>query len=121
MESLNEFYEIVLDPKGRKYCGITLEWDYKNRTVDLIMPNYVPKKLKEFDHPNPSRPQHALHRSPPRFSKAQKPVPDNESTHFLKERTKRIQHIVVSFLYYGRAIDLTIKKNLIKLSSQQST
>ena len=53
VESLNKFYEIVLDPKGSKYCGITLEWEYENRTVDLSMPNYVPTKLKEFDHPNP--------------------------------------------------------------------
>ena len=52
VESLNKFYEIVLDPTGIKYCGITLEWNYKNRTVDLSMPNYVPTKLKDFDHPN---------------------------------------------------------------------
>ena len=26
VESLKKFYEIVLDPTGSKYCGITLEW-----------------------------------------------------------------------------------------------
>ena len=53
VESLKKFYEIVLDPTGIKYCGITLERDYKNRTVDSSIPNYVPTKLKEFGHPNP--------------------------------------------------------------------
>ena len=37
--SLKKIYEIVLDPLGRKYCVITLKWDYENRTVDLSMPN----------------------------------------------------------------------------------
>ena len=68
VESLKKFYEIVLDPTGRKYCGITLEWDYKNKTVDLSILDYIPMKLKEFDHPHPSRPQHSPHKSPPRFS-----------------------------------------------------
>ena len=84
VESIKKFYEIVVDPKRSKYCGIELEWDYENRTVDLSMPHYVPTKLKEFDHPNPLRPQHALHRAPPRFSNSQKPVPDNDSPQLSK-------------------------------------
>ena len=36
VESLKKFYEIVLYPTGRKYCRITLEWDYKNRTVQKL-------------------------------------------------------------------------------------
>ena len=91
VESLNKFHEIVLDPTGSKYCGITLEWDHKNRTVELSMPNYVPTKLKEFDHPNPSRPQHAPHKVPPCFSNSQKTVPVNDSPQLSKENTKSIQ------------------------------
>ena len=68
VKSLKKFYEVFLDPTGSKYCGITLEWDKKNRTVDLSMPHYVPTKLKEFDHPKPSKPQHAPHKAPTRFS-----------------------------------------------------
>ena len=120
VESLKTFYEIVLYPTGSKYCGITLEWDYDNRTVDLSMPKYVPKKLKEFDHLNTSRPQHAPHKSPPRFSNSQKSVPVNDSPQLSKERTKLIQQIVGSLFYYGRSIDLTIIKNLNTLASQES-
>ena len=83
------------------------------------MPNYVPTKLKEFDHLNPSRPQHAPHKAPPRFSNPQKPIPFDKSPQLLKERTKRIQQIVVSLLYYGRAINLTIIKTLNTLVTQQ--
>ena len=48
IKSLKQFYEIELDITGTKYCGITLEWDYANRTVDLPIPKYVPTKLKEL-------------------------------------------------------------------------
>ena len=68
VESFKKFYEIMLDPTEGKYCGITLEWDYENRTVDLSMPHCVPSKLKEFDHPKPSKPQHAPHKAPPPFT-----------------------------------------------------
>ena len=84
VESLNKLYEIVLDPTGSKYCGITMEWDYENRTVDLSITNYVPTKLKEFDHPKPSRPQHAPHKAPRRFSNPQKPVPVDDSPQLSK-------------------------------------
>ena len=92
----------MLDPTGSKYCGIMLEWDYENRTVDLSVPNYVPKKLKEFDHPDPSRPHHVPYKATPSFSNSQKPVPADDSPPLSKERTKCIQNIAGSFLYYGR-------------------
>ena len=61
----------MLDPTGSKYCGITLEWDYKNRTVDLSMPKYVPTNLKDFGQLNPLIPQHAPYKAPPFFSNSQ--------------------------------------------------
>ena len=38
---LKEHYEITEDWKGTKYCGITFNWDYKNREVHMSMPGYV--------------------------------------------------------------------------------
>jgi hypothetical protein len=37
------------------------------------------------------------------------------------EKHKRVQKIIGSFLYYGRAVDLTILKTLNSLARQQST
>ena len=84
------------------------------------MPKYVPSKLKEFNHPTPSRPQHSPYPSAPRFKNSQKPVPEDNTTLLLPDKIKRIQQIVGSFLYYGRAIDLTIIKALNTLATQQS-
>ena len=40
---LKEFYEMEEDWTGGLYCGITLEWNYKEQYVCIKMPNYVPK------------------------------------------------------------------------------
>ena len=44
-ELLGTFYEYKLDWSGTKYLGITLRWDYQNRTVDLSMPGYIQRGL----------------------------------------------------------------------------
>lgn len=59
IDTLASFYEITVDWEATKYCGITLEWDYKNRTVDLSMPNYVTDALHHFQHPVSIQPVHA--------------------------------------------------------------
>jgi hypothetical protein len=38
MECIKKNYNIYSDWNGRAYCGLTLEWDYKNGTVYLYMP-----------------------------------------------------------------------------------
>ena len=43
--------------EGRKYIGITLDWDYKRRQVHLSMSGYVKRALQQFNHPYPARQQ----------------------------------------------------------------
>jgi hypothetical protein len=56
MECINKNYNISSDWKGSAYCDLTLEWDYKNRTVDLYMPGYIKAALHEYQHADPTRP-----------------------------------------------------------------
>jgi hypothetical protein len=41
---------LTKDWAGNLYCGITLDWDYKNRMVNILMPGYIKKKLQEYNH-----------------------------------------------------------------------
>jgi hypothetical protein len=42
LQALHNDYEAVsCDWKGKLFCGITLKWDYDNKTVDLSMPKYI--------------------------------------------------------------------------------
>jgi hypothetical protein len=59
MACIRKNYNISSDWNGSAYCGLTLEWDYKNRTVDLSMPGYIKAALHKYRHPAPARPEHA--------------------------------------------------------------
>ena len=56
---LEKYYEVSMDWKGELFCGVHLDWDYKNCTVDLPMPNCVQKALIKFGHRKPKKPQHS--------------------------------------------------------------
>ena len=59
--ALEDQYQVSMDWSGKKYVGLTLNWDYKRRRVTLSMPGYVQNALWEFQHPVPKRGQDAPH------------------------------------------------------------
>jgi hypothetical protein len=61
MTCIKKDYNISSDWNVTSYCGLTLDWDYKNRTVDLSMPGYIKAALHKYQHPAPARPEHAPH------------------------------------------------------------
>jgi hypothetical protein len=44
--SIKSTYSLTEDWMGNMYCGITLEWDYENRHVDISMPGYIKRSCK---------------------------------------------------------------------------
>jgi hypothetical protein len=61
MACIQNNYNISSDWNGRAYCGLTLDLDYKNRTVDLSMPGYIKAALHKYQHAAPALPEHAQH------------------------------------------------------------
>jgi hypothetical protein len=122
IKTLKTYYTVETDWTGGLYCGIKLEWNYNERYLDIVMPAYVPDKLHEFSHTPPKRPQNSPYPAPePRFGQAaQQPAPEDTTPHIDAKGKTRIQKIVGSFLYYGRAVDTTILKALNSLARQQS-
>jgi hypothetical protein len=47
-------YELTTDWAVKVYSGMTLKWDYKNRTCDISMPGYVSDIRSKFQHDPPS-------------------------------------------------------------------
>ena len=88
------------------------------------MPEYIPNVLKKFQHSPPPRPQHSPYWTPTypttRPNNRQF-VPDPDTSAQLDPRmTTRVQSIVGSLLYYGRAVDYTILPALNTFSAHQS-
>jgi hypothetical protein len=45
MTCIRKNYSISSDWNGTAYCGLTLDWDYKNHKVALSMPEYITAAL----------------------------------------------------------------------------
>ncbi len=43
--SIKSTYKLTKDWMGNLYCGISLDWDYINQMVDILMPRYIKEKL----------------------------------------------------------------------------
>jgi hypothetical protein len=56
--ALLQSYELTTDWEGKLYSGMSLKWDYKNRTCDISMSEYVSNVLSKFQHDAPKHPQH---------------------------------------------------------------
>ena len=68
LNTLRKIYNISVDWSGKLYCGLKLQWNYKQRTLQMSMPSYVHNALHKFQHPTPHRKQHAPSPwSPPKY------------------------------------------------------
>ena len=122
IQLLSTTYTVTTDFTGVKYCGLTLLWDYTNRTVQLSMLGYIKAALLRFQHETPTRPEHAPYKyfnltystQPP------EPIPENTSTPLIKSQITRIQQIVGILFYYARAVDTILLTTLNNIATQQS-
>ena len=81
------------------FCGITLHWDYVNRTVRMSLPNYVNKALEKLHHVKPKKPQHSPHYfTPPKFgAKTQMVAATKAIPPLNKIENKYVQRVVGIF------------------------
>ena len=122
MSVLKEFYDVEEDWTGSLYCGITLDWHYEDRYLDIFLPNYVQKQLLKYKWNPPKRPQYCpFNPAPVNYGKKSNIIiPEPDSPPLSKEGKTYIQQVVGSFLYYARAIDMTILHALSEIASQQA-
>jgi hypothetical protein len=111
-----------VDWDATKYCGISLEWDYTNCTVDLSMPNYVADALNHFQHVAPKQSLHAPSIWAPQQygTKVQLTSPTNESPKHTAQETKLLQLVIGKILYSALAIDPTMLHILSNLAASQT-
>ena len=48
LQALGTKYKYTTDWKGTHYCGLTLQWNYDQQYVDIIMPGYIKKALQRL-------------------------------------------------------------------------
>jgi hypothetical protein len=122
MHMLKKLYAVSKDWTGTRYCGLTIDWDYSNCTVDISIPGYIECTLQCFQHPPPTWPQHLPHewQKPTYGAKTQyAPEPNASPAHDAKD-TKHVQEVLGTLLFYARAIDSTLLTAKGTLASQQA-
>ena len=50
MNALTDLYQITSGWSGTKFCGLTIDWDYKARTIDISILGYVESVIHEFQN-----------------------------------------------------------------------
>jgi hypothetical protein len=122
MECIKKNYYISSDWKGSAYCGLALEWDYKNRTVDLSMTGYIKAALHKYQHAAPARPEHEPHTWNPPVYGAQTQYVENETTSpaFSDKDVNKLQQLTGTLLHYARAVDPTLIMPINVLASEKS-
>jgi hypothetical protein len=122
MECIKKNYNISSNWKGSAYCGLILEWDYKNRTVDLSIPGYITAALHKYQHAAPTRPEHAPHTwIPPVYGAKTQYVEDKTTSQALSAKdVNRLQQLTGKLLYYARSVDPTLIMPINVLASEQS-
>ena len=107
IDTIKAKYKCTVDRTGNLYCGITLDWDYDNRTVDISMPGYVEKALHRFQHETPKRPEDAPSQwtAPTYGSRSPQLTKPADSAKKLDPKgINKIQQISGVFLYYAQAV-----------------
>jgi hypothetical protein len=122
MTCINKNYNISSDWNGTAYCGLTLEWDYKNRSVDLSLPGHIKAALHKYQHHAPARPEHAPHGwNPPIYGAKTQFVSDPTPSPALSDKdVNKLQQLTETLFYYARAADPTLIMPINVLASEQS-
>jgi hypothetical protein len=119
--ALLQTYELTTDWTATIYSGMTLKWDYQNRTCDISMPGCVSNVLSKFQHDAPKHPQHTPSRyvTPVYGAKTQYATKD-ETPPLSAQQCLTIQKVTGSVLYYARAVDPTVLMPLNDIATEQN-
>jgi hypothetical protein len=120
-DALLRSYELTTDWEGKVYSGMSLKWDYKNRTCDISMPGYVANVLSKFQHDAPKQPQHTPSRYVlPVYGAKTQYATQNETPPLTAKQCLNIQKITGPVLYYARAVDPAVLLPLNDIDTEQT-
>jgi hypothetical protein len=99
LQMVQKYFTCLYKKEGERYCALTIKWNYAGKKVHLLMPSYVEKAIKRFQHPPPIVPQDQLHQHIKKTydAKFQEANPLNTSPPLDKSGKKFIQEVTGYF------------------------
>ena len=124
ISALSHNYKLSTDWEGKNFCGLTFDWHYDAEFVDFSMPEYLPKLFQKLNYSSLTKPQYSPYLIAPYqpLKKGQRQYTPTEdiSPQLNATETTLIQQIVGSLLYYGRALEYTIRHALNTIGNSQA-
>jgi hypothetical protein len=119
--ALLKTYELTTAWAATVYSGMTLKWDFKNRTCDTSMPGYISNVLSKFQYDAPTHPEHtpSIYVTPIYGAKTQY-APKDETPPLTAKQCLTIQKVIGSFLYYELEVDPTFLIPLNEIATEQT-
>jgi hypothetical protein len=110
---------------GNQYIGLTLDWDYVTRTVDLSIPGYVAEMIKKFQFviTKGAKTPYLPYESFTRGKRNQKQLANNDDSSPECSPSDKlfIQRVTGCMLYLGRAVDDSVATAINIISSNGFT
>ena len=100
------------------YLGVTLEFDYKERTCKMSMPGYVKQVLIKFHHEFSKTMHSSFPFSAPVYGKKIQMATLDNTNPMTTIQTKLLQQVCGIFLYYARVVDCTTLHALNHLATR---
>ena len=92
INALKQIYEVTEDWQVKLFCGIHLNWNYEEGTIDMSMPDYVNKALEKVGHKKTRKPTHTPSPfTPPKYGKKSQEIIENEEPPLTEKQQKRSQ------------------------------
>jgi hypothetical protein len=114
-------YELTTHWTATVYYGMTLKWDYKNRTCDISMPGYVSNVLSKFQHDAPKHPHHTPYRYvTPMYGAKTHFATTDETPSLTAQQCLTIHKVTRTVLCYARAEDPNVLMPLIVISTEHT-
>ena len=90
IKCIKESYEITEDWEGKRYLGLTFDWNYDTCSVHLFMPNYITDALKRFKREKPKICQGSPHQhKAPNYGTKQQFTESESNEPVLGKETKK--------------------------------
>jgi hypothetical protein len=122
LHALRHLYTVTEDWEGKLYSGITINWNYPSRYVEISMPKYIPAMQHRFQHPTPAKYQGAPHEwtIPTYGAKVQYAKTPDDSPILPANDITEIQQKIGTLRYYADSVDPFMLPALGTIASSQS-
>ena len=103
MNALKEDYTISHDWEGKRYIGLTIDWDYEKQEFHISMLGYIEDALMRFKNSRPRTPQDQPNpHVPPNYGATQQYAEQQDDSPILDKAGKKfVQTLCVTLLYYA--------------------